>query len=89
MKGKQRKLLNIPLCIYWIMIGIGRTSCHNGSQATAGSKVVNDHSQNTTEIRLMPGVESSVGDITQLNTVEYKGISFITENTMHGSGVVH
>lgn len=89
MKGKQRKPLNIPLCIYCIMTGIVMASCNHGSQTVAGSKVVNEHSQNTKELGPVPGGECSVGDPPQLSIAEYKGITFFTENTMRGRGVVH
>lgn len=88
MKGKQRKLLNIPLCFYCIMTGIV-ISCHNGSQHVAVSKVVNEYAQNTKELGPVLEGECSEGDSSQLNMTEYKGITFFTENTMRRSGVVH
>lgn len=88
MKGKQRKLLNIPLCLYCIMTGIV-ISCNNGSQHVTVSKAVNEHFQSTKELGPVPEGECSVGDSLLLNMAEYKGITFFTENTMRGSGVVH
>jgi len=64
-------------------------SCNNGSQTAAVSKAVNEHSQKNKELEPMVGPKCPEGDSSHLNITAYKGISFFTENTMRGSGVVH